>query len=170
MEGTWTMFHRRCSSSHDLQVPGNSGSGQRRKGRSSSPASHSNAKPTDGRGTKSSLGSGKKQESSRDKNEIPCRFKFCKKSVMWILAPSVCLNYKSEKGCTHGDKYHFRHVDGKPNEKSKKGGAKGSVAILKEFLQLGCAYQDSFPRKFIQREPGMFGSKHAVKFSKGTWH
>ena len=27
---------------------------------------------------KSSLGSGKKQESSRDKSEIPCRFKFCK--------------------------------------------------------------------------------------------
>ena len=97
---------------------------------------------------KSSLGSGKKQESSRDKNEIPCRFKFCKKSVMWILAPPVCLNYKSEKGCTHGDKYHFRHVDGTPNKKSKKGGAKGSVAILKEFLQLDCASQDSYPRKF----------------------
>ena len=32
-----------CSSSHDLLVPGNSGSGQSRKGRSSSPASHSKA-------------------------------------------------------------------------------------------------------------------------------
>ena len=30
--------------------------------------------------------------------------------------------------------------------------------------------QDSYPRKSILREPGMLGSKHAVKFSKGTWH
>ena len=76
----------------------------------------------------------------------------------------MCLNYKSEKGCVHVDKYHFRHVDGKPNKKSKKGGAKGSVAIVKEFLQLGCASQDSYPRKSILREPGLLGSKHALKF------
>ena len=42
------------------------------------------------------------------------------------------------------------------NVKSKKGGAKGS--------------QDSYPRKSMQRELGKLGSKHAVKFSKGTWH
>ena len=91
---------------------------------------------------------------------------------MWIWHPPVCPNYKSEKGCIHGDKCHFRHVeaDGKPNKKFKKGGAKGPVAILKEFLQLGCASQDSYPRNSILREPGMLGSKHAVKFSKGTWH
>ena len=40
---------------------------------------------------------------------------------------------------------HFRHVDveGKSNKKSKKGGAKGSVATLKESIQLGCVSQDS---------------------------
>ena len=64
---------------------------------------------------------------------------------------SVCLNYKSEKGCVHGDKCHFRHVeaDEKPSKKSKKGGAKGSVALLKESTQLGCVSQDSYPRKHL---------------------
>ena len=84
----------------------------------------------------------------------------------------MCLNYKPEKDCAHGDKCHFRHVeaDGKPNKKSKKGGAKGSVAILKEFRQLGCVSQDSYPRKSFLHERGKLGSTHAVQFSKGTWH
>ena len=53
---------------------GNSGKGQRQKGRSSSLASHSEAKQTEGEGQKSSKGSCNKQESSLDKSEIPCRF------------------------------------------------------------------------------------------------
>ena len=70
------------------------------------------------------------------------------------------------------DKCHFRHVEAEwmPNKKSKKSGAQGSVAILKESIQLSCVSQDSYPRKPILRVPGMFGSKHAVKFSKCTWH
>ena len=130
------------------------------------------SKQTDGGGQKSSQGWGSKQENSLDKSEIPCRFKFCKIPSCKFWHPPVCLNYKSEKGCKHGDKCHFRHVeaDGKPNKKSKKGGAKGSSAILKEFIHLGCVSQDSSPRKSILREPGMLGSKHAVKFSKGAWH
>ena len=73
--------------------------------------------------------------------------------------PPVCQNYKSETGCKFGRTCFFRHVEaeGKPYKKSKKGGAKGSAAILKEFLQLGCASQDSYPRKSILREPGMLG-------------
>ena len=39
-----------CSFSHDIQASGNSGKGQRRKGRSSSPASHPKAQQTDGEG------------------------------------------------------------------------------------------------------------------------
>ena len=61
-------------------------------------------------------------------------------------------------------------LTGKPNKKSNKGGAKGSVATLKESFQLGGVSQDSYSRKSILREPGMLGSKHAVKFFKGTWH
>ena len=66
----------------------------------------------------------------------------------------------------------FRHVkaEEKPSKKSKKGGAKGSVALLKESTQLGCVSEDSYPRKSIQRAEGKLGSKHAVKLSKGTWH
>ena len=84
----------------------------------------------------------------------------------------MCLNYKSEKGCVHGDKCHFRHVEaeGKPHKRSNKGGAKASVATLKESFQLGCVSQDPYPRKSFLREPGRLGSKHAVKFSKRTWH
>ena len=84
----------------------------------------------------------------------------------------MCQSYKSERGCIYGDKCRFRHVEAeeKPSKRSKKGGSKGSVAILKESIQLGCACQDSYPGKSIPREQGRLESKHAVKFSKGTWH
>ena len=78
-----------------------------------------------------------KQENSKDKSEIPCRFKFCKNPSFGFWHSPVCLNYKSEKA--------------KPNKKSKKGGAKGSVAILKGSKQLGCVPQDSYPTKSILR-------------------
>ena len=61
-------------------------------------------------------------------------------------------------------------AEGKPSQKVKKGGAKGSVAILKESVQFGCVSQDSYPRKSVLREQGRLGSKHTVKFSMGTWH
>ena len=64
----------------------------------------------------------------------------------------------------------YVEAEGKPSKRSKKGGAKESVATLKESKQLECASQDSYLRKCILREPGKFGSKHPVKFSKGTWH
>ena len=76
----------------------------------------------------------------------------------------MCLNDKSEKYCVHGDKCRFRHVEaeGKPNKKSEKGGAKGSVAIVKELKQVCCVSQGSDPRKSIPREPRMLGTEHAV--------
>ena len=84
----------------------------------------------------------------------------------------MCQNYKSETGCKFGRTCFFRHVeaDEKPSKKSKKCGAKGSVALLKESTQLGCVSQDSYPRKSIPLEKGKLEPKHAVKFSKGTWH
>ena len=97
-------------------------------------------------------------------------------SYEWVSGqkrhPPVCLNYRSEQGCVHCDKGHFRPVEaeGEPSKKWKKGGAKGSVAILKQSVQLVCASQDSYPRRSIFREQGKLGSKHTVKFSKGTWH
>ena len=72
-------------------------------------------------------------------------------------------NYRSEKGCIYGDKCHFRHVEAKekPSKKSKKGGARGSVALLKESTQVGYVSQGSYPRKSIPREPGRLRPKHA---------
>ena len=43
-------------------------------------------------------------------------------------------------------------ADEKPSKESKKGGAKRSVALLKESTQLGCVSQDSCQRKSILRE------------------
>ena len=64
-----------CSLSHDKTASGNSGSGQTRKGRSSSPAPNSKAK-TDGEG-------GNRDGSSNKRSQILCRYKNCqKKKVM----------------------------------------------------------------------------------------
>ena len=84
----------------------------------------------------------------------------------------MCCNYRSESGCTYGEKCKFRHVeaDGKPSKKSKKSGGKGSVALLKESLQLGCASHNSYQRKPTLRKERKLGSNHTVKFSKVTWH
>ena len=89
-----------------------------------------------------------------DKSEIPCRFKFCKNPSCKFWHPPVCQNYMSEKGCVYGNNCHFRHVEaeGKPRKRSKKGGAKGSIATLTESQQLGCVSQDSYPRKSILRK------------------
>ena len=98
-----------------------------------------------------------------ERNSVPLR-KNCKnkKQSSRFGHPPVCQNYKSENGCICGRKCFFRHVEAEetPSKKSKKDSAKGSVALLK----------DSCPRRSILREEGKLGSKHAVKFSKGTWH
>ena len=84
----------------------------------------------------------------------------------------MCLNYKSESGCTYGEKCRFRHTeaDGQPSKKSKQSGGKGSVALLKDSTPLGCVSQDSCQRKSILRKDENLGSNHTVKFSKGAWH
>ena len=56
------------------------------------------------------------------------------------------------------------------SKKSKKGGAKGSVALMKETIQLGCVSKDYPGRKSVLREVSNLGSNHTVKFSKSTWH
>ena len=50
------------------------------------------------------------------------------------------------------------------------GGAKGSVALLKEFFQLGCASQDSHPRKSILRKAGTIGIEARRQILQSTWH
>ena len=50
-------------------------------------------------------------------------------------------------------------------KKSKKGGAKGSFAFLKESTKLCCVSPDSYPRKSILYEPGKLGSKNTLSNS-----
>ena len=46
----------------------------------------------------------------------------------------------------------FVEPEEKPSKRSKKGGVKGSVALLKESTPMGCASQDSYPRTSIPTE------------------
>ena len=63
---------------------------------------------------------------------------------------------------------YFRHVEAeKHSKKSKKGGAKGSVALLKESIQLGCVSQDSHPRKSILRKKRKIGIKSRRQILQG---
>ena len=80
-----------CSFSHDfLLASGKRGCGQRRNGRSSSPASLSKSKQTDGE-------KGDKEGNSHKRSQILCRYKKCyyPSCKFWHLP--VCLVYKSEK-------------------------------------------------------------------------
>ena len=68
-------------------------------------------------------------------------------------------------------KLFFRHVkaEEKPSKKSKKGGAKGPVATLKESIQLGCVSQDSVPSEslfFVNKGDSVRST--LSKFSNGT--
>ena len=70
----------------------------------------------------------------------------------------VCHNYKSEKGCIHGKKCFFRHVDAedKVQQKGKiKVVAKGLCCNIEGVVFLKIFY----PRQSIQRKSGKLGSK-----------
>ena len=97
---------------------------------------------------------------------IPCRFKFCRNTSCNFWHPPVCLNYKFEKVVYMAT----NAISDMLRQKSNKVGAKKSVAIVKEFKQLGFGSQDSYPRKSIPRQPGKLGTKRAIKFSRGTLH
>ena len=117
-----------CSFSHDR------GSGNRcdhrHEGQSSSPAPKAQAH-TDGK--KPFKGSGRRGESPSGKEgRVACRHFLrgkCTNPSCGHWHPPVCLNYKSESGCTYGEKCRFRHeeVDGQPSEKSKKSGVKDQL-------------------------------------------
>ena len=90
----------------------------------------------------------------------------CRGSLATLLLTRTHRPYPVHLRRPHFDSHNFPFSQGKPNKKSKKGGAKGSVDFLKESTQLGCVSQYFYPRKSFLREPGMSGSKHTVKFSK----
>ena len=86
-----------------------------------------------------------------------------------VASPKITPPNRDANMATNVDSGTMRLM-GSPTKKSKNSGVKGSVALLKEFSQLGWASHDSDPRKSIPREVGQLGSNHTVNFSKGTSH
>ena len=99
-------------------------------------------------------------ESPAKRIGIPCRFgarcKYASCNFWYPPVPSL----QNGSGCKYGRYCQFRHSDaeGTPSKKSMKESAKGSVAVLKEKVQVGCVSQDSYPKKFIPRKVGKVGS------------
>ena len=153
-----------------LPEPGNRYGEQRSKEQSSSPAPK--AKTTTDVQSSNSRG-----ESLAKKIRIPCKLRAtCKIPSHSYWHPPVCHNHTSHSGCKYGGKSQFRHNDAEetPSKKSKKGSAKGSVALLKDSPNCGCVSQDSYPKKSVQQKVGKMGSNasagHTVKFPGGTSH
>ena len=153
-----------CSFSHNpasAAAPGNGCEAHREKGRSSTPAPWSKSETP-------AKSSGNRGESPSDKrSRIPCRYRKCTHPSWSYWHPPVCQNYTSETGCICGNKCFFSTCWARCQ---RKGGAKGSVALMKESFQLGCVSQDSYQRKSIPCERRKFGSNRTVKFSNDTWH
>ena len=61
--------------------------------------------------------------------------------------PTECQFYKTESGCTFGEKCSFVHrqVADQPSKKPKGDGDNNAVALLKDSRQLGCVPQDTEP-------------------------
>ena len=63
-----------------------------------------------------------------------------------------CLLYKTETGCTFGDKCVFAHrrIEEQPSKRSKNNGAKSAVAMVRETKNLGCVFQ-TWSRRSLHR-------------------
>ena len=168
--------HGQCSKggswsfSHDKLVQGDLRGGQRREGRLSSPAPDSKAKTDQGweKILKQIFGINE-DISSNQRRELPCRCKVLKsRQVKFGIRPCVKTTSLSPDVFME-ENVSFRHVEAeeRPSKKSKKSGAKGSVALLKESTQLGCVSQDSCPRKIFSTWKGEIGIKRRRQIFQG---
>ena len=161
---------RNASSSRRASVSGKRCNDQQLKEQSSSPTPKSKA-------NNDVQTSNSRRESPAKRIRIPCKFGATSKNPSCnCWHPPVCHHHKTESGCKYGKKCRFRHDDDEeaPSKKSKKESAEGSVASLKEEVQIGCVSQDSDPQKSILRKLGELrlnaSAGHTVKFSGSTWH
>ena len=62
--------------------------------------------------------------------------------------------------------YNFTHNlnNAERNVSRRKDVQKGSVAILKESIHLGCLSPDSYPRKSVPCEPGKLGTRYIARY------
>ena len=174
MKGWKTSVERNGQCSRGDSCGFRRGSDRGQRAQSSSPAPKAQTQ-IDGR--KSSKGTGSRGESlSGRKGQKAGKHHLkgtCSNSSCNSWHPPVCQNCKSVSGCKLGDKCLFRHteVDGQPSTKSKKSGGKGSVALLKESVQLGCVSQATHsPQKSILWKSGKFGSNRAVAFFARSYY
>ena len=72
-----------------------------------------------------------------------------------------CVRITFQKHDAEANIAFFRHVEleEKPNKKSKKGGAKRSVAMLKELAQMNCVSQDPHPKEIYSTERRTIGNQ-----------
>ena len=138
--------------------------------RSSSPASHSRAKQTDGEGQKSSKRTVNREESSSDwKCEIP--FKFSKKKtrrVNSVILPCVRITSLKKGMCTWRQMtcptcWDRRKVQQEVKERWCKRISYDIEGVYRIELRVSS-------RKSLLCEQWKLTSKHVVKFSKDTWH
>ena len=97
-----------------------------------------------------------------------CTTPFCEK---WH--PPECLFYKSENGCSFGEKcsYAHRQVDEQPSKRSKKNGDKSAVAMLKIARQFRCVFQDMEPPKsssILRKSSNIRKPIRCVRFTKAV--
>ena len=115
-----------CGFHHGVRASGNGSELHKQKERTSSPAPNSKA-TKDGKGKSSDENDG---NSVDKRNKITCQWRNCTNPSCSYRHPPECQNYISQIGCRYGKTCFFRHVElaEKPNKKSKKRGANGSVA------------------------------------------
>ena len=158
-----------CSFSHDPAC-GNRRD-QRREGQSSSPSPAPKAQAQTDRKIPSKSSGRRRESPSGRRGKIPCRY-FLRSEVYEPVLPCVSITSLNQGAhmAKNADSNTLRLMGLQQSKKSKKSGVKGSVALVKESIQLGCVSQDSHPRKSIPRKERKLGSNHTVKFSKDTWH
>ena len=127
----------------------------------------------------------------KERNSMPIQK--LKKTLCKFWDLPVCQNYKSQTGCKFGRTCSFRHVEAEetPTKKSKQGGAKGSVSLLKDSTQVGCVsrvwgnwdrntpsnsprahYREKFEKERVHREE-LFKSVNltgAARPNSGKYH
>ena len=155
-----------CSFSHDKLVQGDMCGGQRRKGRSSSPAPNTKAK-TDEWEKKTSK---KHQETETKALQTKRRelVKTCKNPSWKCWHRPVCYNFKFEIGCTFGRTCFFREADEKPSKKVKEGWYERISCIIEGVFLVGLCISRFLSERVFSAWKRTLGIKTRVKFSKGN--
>ena len=176
LRGKWVCFqwkaHRQCSKgdscsfSHDRLAQGDLYGGQRRKGRSSSPAPNSKAKIDEGRETSSNTSGNREEISSDKRSNILCRNKNCKTRHVNLASSRVSKLHVLDR--MHENKNMFLQTCwgwGEAQQKVKETWCERISCFVEGVYTVVLCISRLLSEKVKNGD-----LKHAVKFSKGTWH